>query len=391
MQSYQKKSSPIYDYVVIGSGLTGLCVATALSKISERVLVLESSDTFGGFNRSIETPFGKVNNGLRFLPDTDLSQKAISFLEMLMMTSLSPESQDLPPLTFESGELKNFLGFGDHPPAFYDELSYFTHHRQLKTRLQPHEWTEILNSQLTCEVMTKSYVTKLTQENSQVTSVVVNGSKNIQAHNFIYCGPMKALKNILPEGTLSSRAQSKMNKNQYWTALCLDLMHSSIQTEKVDQIHLLDGTTQDDLGPSIGYFLPSENMVNEHIQYSQWMTFIDDEAALDSEAIATALKKMKRQIKRAYPQSLDQLKFERILVVPSYSGNGDLKLTGNQTLPQLNNFWIASAQAHQQKNILGSLMQAELVTSALGCHPLGHQVQVSNSNDELSHNEHLQI
>jgi hypothetical protein len=347
--------------------------------VSSNIILLESADTFGGFNRSIQTPFGPVNNGLRFLPDTDLSQKAISFLEMLLMTSLSPKSIDLPPITYEAGGLKNFIGFGEKPPAFYEEISYFTANRSLKTDLEPHEWTQILHSHLTCDFLPRSYVTKFNQENGHVTSLTVNGQKNIQALNFIYCGPMKSLKNLLPEGILSHRALNKMSKNTYWTAVCLDLLHGEKQTDLAQQVHVLDGTTHDDLGPSVGVFHPAAEINGEILQYSQWMTFINDEEAEDTELIGTALKKMKRQIKRAYPQSLEKLKFERILVVPSYAGDGDLKLSANQTLTGLDNFWVASSQAHHQRNVLGSLLQAELVASALGCHPMGHQIQVNTS------------
>lgn len=379
MQNAQRKSSHVYDYAIIGSGLSGLAIANALGKISSNIVLIESADSFGGFNRSIQTPFGPVNNGLRFLPDTDLSQKAISFLEMLLMTSVAPKSVELPPMTFEAGGLKNFVGFGDQSPAFYDEITYFTAARSVKTNLEPHEWTQILNSHLNCDFMPRSYVTKFHLENDQITQLTINGQKNIQALNFIYCGPMKSLRTLLPEGALSHRAMNKMTKNHYWTAVCLDLLHGEKQTEAEQQIHVLNGTTQDDLGPCVGMFHAPAELNGENLQYSQWMTFIDDEEAEDTELVGAALKKMKRQIKRAYPQAFEKMKFERILVVPSYSGDGDLKLSANQTLPGIPNFWVASAQAHHQRNILGSLLQAELVTSALGCHPMGHQVEISET------------
>ncbi|MEZ0390744.1 MAG: NAD(P)-binding protein, partial [Pseudobdellovibrionaceae bacterium] len=113
MQSTSRKSNHIYDYAVIGSGLAGLTVANALSRMTSNVILIESADTFGGLNRSIQTPFGAVNNGLRYLPDSELSQKAIAFLEMLLMTSLSPESFEAPPMTYEAGGLRPFVGFGN--------------------------------------------------------------------------------------------------------------------------------------------------------------------------------------------------------------------------------------------------------------------------------------
>lgn len=378
MQPSNRKSNHLYDYAVIGSGLSGLAIANALSRITSNLILIESADTFGGLNRSIQTPFGAMNNGLRHLPETELSQKAIAFLEMLLMTSLAPEAQDLPPMTYEAGGLRPFVGFGNNPPAFYDEVAYFAGGRSLKTNLEPHEWTQVLFSQFTGEFLPRSYVTKFQQDANRVTSLTVNGQKTIQALNFIYCGPVKGLKTLLPEGALSSKSMTKLSKGAYWTAVGLDLLHNHPVTD-LRNIHILNGTTQDEIGPCVGTFHAPAEVNGENLQYSQWLTFLEDEEAEDTEVVGAALKKIKRQIKRAYPDALENLKFERILVVPSFTGYGDLKLSGNQTLPGLENFWIGSAQMHTQRNLLGALLQAELVTSALGCHPMGPQIETSET------------
>jgi hypothetical protein len=376
MQPTSRKSNHLYDYAVIGSGLTGLAVANALSRVTSNLILIESADTFGGLNRSIQTPFGAVNNGLRYLPETELAQKAVAFLEMLLMTSLTPESQEAPPMSYEAGGLRPFVGFGNNPPAFYDEISYFTAPRSLKTALEAHEWTQILYSHFTGEFLPKSYVTKFHQEGNQITHLTVNGQKTIHALNYIYCGPVKSLKTLLPEGALAPKALQKLSKNQYWTAVGVDLLHNHPVTD-LKNIHILNGTTQDEIGPCVGQFYPAADVNGENLQYSQWITFVEDEEAEDTEVVGAALKKVKRQIKRAYPDALENLKFERILVVPSYAGNGDLKLSGNQTLPGLENFWVGSAQMNPQKNLLGALLQAEMITSALGCHPLDQAAQPS--------------
>jgi hypothetical protein len=376
-----KNTSHIYDYVIVGSGLTGLCVANALSRTTSNVLLIESGDLPGGLNRTINSPTGAVNNGLRFLPDSELAHKAMAFLEMLLAQNLSPIGVENPPLTFEDGHLQQFVGFGDLTPKFYDEIAPFTHTRSLATTLAPHEWTNLLFNHYKGEFMPRSYVTRFHIEGGRVQSLTVNGQKTIQAQNFIYCGPVKNLKSLLPEGTLSPRALLKLSKSEYWTAVCLDLFHNHQVTEST-AMHVLNGTTQDDLGPCVGKFLSPIDNNGEINQYSQWLTFIGDEEAEDTEVIGAALKKIKRQIKRAYPNALENLKFERILVVPSYSGNGELKVSANQTLPDVENLWIGSPQMHQQKNLLGALLQAELVVSSLGCHPLGVQIETTSSESE---------
>lgn len=375
MQKVNRSSHHVYDYVVIGSGLSGMCVASALNRSTSNILLLDAQDTFGGSNRSIQTAIGPMNNGLRFLPNSDLAQKAISFLELLTTTNLQPQVLDRAPVTFESGSLKPFVGFGESSTSYYDELSYFWSPQQLKTILEPHEWTQILFNNYTGDFLSRSLVTKVQATEGRVQSILLNGQKNIQAHNFIYCGPIKNLQLILSDEILGVRAKQKLSKGPYWTAVCLDLLHESAITEEL-AVHVLNSTAQDEIGPCVGQFQPATAFNEQSVQYSQWVSFIDDEEAENEELLGAALKKIKRQVKRAYPKALEKIKFERILVSSGFSGDGGLKLNSNQCLPGLENFWVGSPQVHASKNLLGSLLQAELITSCLGVHPMGTLVQV---------------
>jgi glycine/D-amino acid oxidase-like deaminating enzyme len=46
MQNTKKSSSHVYDYAIIGSGLSGLAIAAALSKETSNIILLESRDSF---------------------------------------------------------------------------------------------------------------------------------------------------------------------------------------------------------------------------------------------------------------------------------------------------------------------------------------------------------
>ncbi|MCE3010703.1 MAG: NAD(P)-binding protein [Proteobacteria bacterium] len=360
-----RKANHVFDYVIVGSGLSGLAIATALSKETKNILLIDSADFPGGHNRAIQTPVGPQNNGVRFLPGTDLSEKALDFLGSVLGEKIGFQVSENPAVTYEDGQIRSFLSFGDQPPAFYDEISYFTSPKTLISDLEVHEWTQKLIDHYQGEFLLRSHVTKFVTENDRVSHVLVNGQKIVQGTNFIYCGPIKTLKPLLPEGALNFRALQKMAKTKYWTAVCLDLLHAQEVTRET-AVHILNGTTQDEVGPCAGLFQTVSEMNGERLQYSQWMSFVDDQDAEESENIGAALKKIKRQIKRAYPEALENLKFERILVVPSLIGDGDLKLTGQQTLGSLENLWIGSSAVHNQQNILGCLLQAQLVLSALG-------------------------
>jgi protoporphyrinogen oxidase len=355
----------IYDYAIIGSGLTGLSIAAALSRETKNVVLLDGLDVSAGANKQINFPTGPINNGIRFVPDSVLSEKALGFLENILGQKVIADVSDEAPVTYDSGNFKTFLGFGENPPAFWEELSYFTSSKRIDLHLQPYQWAQLLMEKFTGDFMPRSYVTKFQQEGERVTSVTVNGSKTIHAQNFIFAGAVRDLALLLPEDAISTRARAKLSKNSYWTALCIDLCHGKAVTEST-AMHILNGTTQDEIGPCAGRFLPAVEVDGNMIQASQWITFIETEATDDSEVVGMTLKKIKRQVKRAYPEALDNLKSERIFVSPYIAGNGDLKLSANQTIPSLDNLWVSCATLSEQKNLVGALLQAEMIVASLG-------------------------
>lgn len=354
-----------YDYIIIGSGLAGLSIAAKLNQHTQNIALIEASDIIGGLNRPISFPTGNINNGLRFIPATSSSEQSLLFLENLLKIKIIKNVESADPITFEHGHLKTFLGFGDHPPEFYEEITYFANTQHYNLNIEPHQWPSLLFSKFTGDFFPRSILTKFHAEGGQITHVTINGSKTVHARNFIYCGPIRDLAQLLPEEAISSRARAKLKKNLYWTAICMDICHGHKVTDTAN-IHILNGTTQDELGPCTGYFHPAVEVNGELLQTSQWVTYMDYEATDDTEAIAHALKKIKRQIKRPYPQALDQIKVERIVVARVVSGHGELKLNANQTLPDASNLWIGSSAIHSQKNMIGALQQAQLVLASMG-------------------------
>lgn len=358
----------IYDYAVIGSGLTGLIIAAALSRETENIALIEAADVPFGVNRKVNFPTGPLNNGIRFMPDSILAEKAVRFLENILGQDIVSEISEEAPVTYEGGSFKTFLGFGDNPPPFYEELGYFTSAKRQDLKFEPYQWTQGLMELFKGDFLPRSYVTKFHQDGECVTHLTVNGSKTIHAHNFIFTGSVKDLALLLPEDAISTRARSKLAKNTYWTGLCLDLCHDKEVTTST-AMHVLNGTTQDEVGPCVGRFLPAVEVDGARLQASQWMTFIEHEVTDDSEVVGTALKKIKRQVKRAYPEAMENLMQERIFVTPIIAGHGDLKLSANMTLPGLRNLWVGSATVHEQRNLVGALLQAEMVVASLGFSP----------------------
>lgn len=370
-----------YDYVIVGSGLPGLILANALSRFTSNIALLEANDTFGGCHKKIQNALGTFENGIRFFPNTEISRSALSFVENLMNLKVHDDAQEAPSVFFEGGQFKPFVGFGEQKVEFYDELSYFLSSSELPLKFPVHEWPKRLMENFKGDFLPRSIVTKFVSEDSLVKSVTINGTKTIHGDQFIFCGSFKDLSVLLPSESISAKAKNKLNKTTYWTSICLDILHS-IPIESSAMYHVLDGTTQDELGPCFGKIYPAGAEALEKGQFSQWITFVDDELSDDSEITAHALKKMKRQIKRAYPQALDNPISERIFVYSNYAGDGVLKVNENQTIPGLENLWIASPTINSNKNLVGAIKQAELVFSSLGF--TAEKQVVENSANEMN-------
>ncbi|MEQ1721538.1 MAG: FAD/NAD(P)-binding protein [Pseudobdellovibrio sp.] len=361
----------IYDYIIIGSGLTGLTIAKKISQETDNVLILEAQEFTGGTNHPAKLNNQNINSGLRFFPASDAANKALSFLEQLLGQDLKTTTAENNIETYEASGFKKFIGFGEKSPEFYEQLSYFLNKEEQLLSQNPYQWTQLLAEQLNDKIQTKSIVTRfgfeaLDSENPRLTHVIVNGNKQVYAHNFIFAGPAKELGLLIPDDVMNVRAKAKLKKSTAWQGVCVDLFHTA-QIEKTNQF-LLNGTTDDELGPCIGRFLAPV----EGGQISQWMSFIDSESAEDTENIALVLKKIKRQIKRAFPEVGESIKKERISVSPVLSG-ADLKLNANGTFPKVANLWIGSSQVSACQNLLGSLMQAQFVLSSLGFIPIAPQ------------------
>lgn len=351
----------IYDYIIIGSGLTGLTIAHKVSQETKNVLLLESQDEFGGANKPAQLAGQVMNNGLRFYPATDSSLKALENLETQLKVKLVSSIIENNPKTYEASGFKPFIGFGERSPIFYDQLSYFLSSKSVELSLQPYEWVQRLKETFQGTLLTRSFVTQfhfedLTAKNQKVTHVTVNGNKTFHAHNFIFAAPLKELPFLLPEEIMNARLKNKIAKAKSWQAVCIDLFHPDFSAQEKN-LFVLNGTTDDEIGPCLGQFINKET--------SQWLSFIDFDSAEDTENIGNVLKKVKRQIKRAFPEIADKIQKERIYVSSSISG-GDLKLSASLNYPNIANLWIASVTAATAPNLLGSLQTAQMVTAALG-------------------------
>ncbi len=363
-----RKKDHIYDVVIVGAGLSGLIAAAALMKKGEDVCILDAAEFPGGHSRLVSSPIGLVDNGLKFFPAHANTTEALEGLNHILNRPLEFGSIESGPITFQGGVLKPFVGFGKEAPDFHRELSYFLEpHRLELSRCVGKVIAELIQD-LGERFHHSSLVTKyIGGSDGVIQSVVVNGQKTISGRKFIHAVSPKSLSTLLSDELVSVRAKQKIAKAEYWTILGLDLFHHGTVTES-SLLHLLNGTTADELGPCVGLFhssIPSVSNSELVVQHSQWMTFVSQEDGESPEFISAALKKIKRQIKRAYPEALDHLVSERILVVPLAEADLDLKFDRNGAFYGIPNLWLGHGSASEGLNLTSSIQQSLQVVSQI--------------------------
>lgn len=349
------------DYLVIGAGLTGLATARAIeiSHPNLKGLIAESSSVAGGSSKAQETLLGLSSLGLRQIPGTDLAVKALNFLERVSDLEIIETQKNLEPLTFSDGSLKPFVGFGDASPEFYSELSYFLKPNFIELKTPLFEVCNKLAQDLKTEIKLKSEVTQIEILQNGF-SVIVNGQYRIDCSQLVATLPIKKLARLIPGGFVPQKLAQKLAKIPSWSAVHLDLISKSTTTDQ-ENLHVLFGTSSELVSPIWGRF----HKANESgLQLSQWMTFVRDPESDDPENLSHALKLIKRQIKRAYPDMLSQIEKEKIMIFEAFGQETDLKIPSAYSWPKADSLFLATGTIASESNLVGSLLQAELVSAA---------------------------
>lgn len=366
--STTKETKHSYDVVVIGAGLSGLAVAAQMSRMS-KVLLLEATETFGGTNHAITTAWGVRTNGLRMLPATPETKQALQYLATaLKHPELRISTVESPPVTEDSkgeqGALTSFIGFGEATPEHYEALSYFLMPERIDCSLDLTTWTTLLKEAFTGDFWPMSQVSKIEFEENHAVGVWVNAQKYVKAKKIVFAAPLPLFPQLVVGAPFHQKVKQEFARAKFATAIHLDLFHAKHQSS-AEQIHCLGYLSGSEPLPTVGRFHDVAPAAEGVVQYSQWLAFLNDEAAEDLDLVGEALRKMKRAIKRLYPEAIEGPLRERIGVAPSAHFTGQFKSKDGMQSTHMKGVYFASGELHAPKNVVGTLLQAEKVTMAL--------------------------
>ena len=343
-----------FDSLIIGGGLTGLLAAHQLDSTGRRVALVESMDTLGGNCRMTNSKVGPTDLNFKFFPDTAETHQALEWLSSVLDQKIEFEMIEAPPLTYEDGRFKPFVGFGDQKVETASEIDAYARSRYLRLNTTPKDWVKRLTETFTGTIFTQSQATKMQIDDQFVIEVMINGAKRLSGREVLFCAAPQQLIRLLPEANSPARLRQRLLKGEFWTSVNLDLVHAGQVTDS-QSVHALKGANEE---PCVGIFSPAVMLEDgRQAQLSQWITLVSRDMADDPELVGGALKQIKRQLKRAYETSLDGLIQERIVVSPLSHGDFTGVLPADGKWPKLQNLWAISGLQDTAKNTVGSVRQ----------------------------------
>lgn len=351
-----------FDTIVIGGGLSGLIVACGLSQ-NQKVALIEKSELPGGMCRS-NSGYKELSPNFQSIPFSEETQKALNFLEVVTGSQIHREKMEQQPLTYDQG-FKPFIGFGESAPLCVEELQYYLSTDRLHLHTGPNEWIHTLYEKFKGEFLNLSQVTKLLIENNRCIGVIINGQKQVTGKNVVFCCNPKELLHLTEPEALPLRIRQKISKSLLWTSVLIQFIHSRVVSES-SAVHILSSKSESD-SFCIGQFNAPIRLENgSQQQSSQWLSFTSEYDSDDEELLGQSVKRMKKLIQRAFPDSLSQLKYEKILVNPQSHGHIHINLEENTSISGIENLYIVSPLTSDLKNIAGSVQLAEQCLKGLG-------------------------
>ena len=332
-----------YDYAVIGAGLTGAVVAKGLSRQGAKVILLEATDLV---NESVE--FDPLNW-------TEDSEKNLEFFQLAIGMGVAVETESSVCRTFESGNIKEFLGFGQEAPDYHQLITPFLSPKLMRASPETESWVSSILWEFSGDLTKKSYVTGFQFESDRITGLTINGQTKIQADQIVFAGSLPLLSELIPAEQWNPKVLSKFSKLKMWTAVGIDFQHEFSSENDLAGRWVLRGTPQDFPHPCVGE-------ISKDLKTSRWMTWIPDQDGEDEENIGLCLKRIKRQIKQFAPQLIDGISFEKIYLSPAW---GTTSPTQN-CLPEFSNLHFCCRQLASVQGVLGEISIANQTLKNMG-------------------------
>lgn len=341
-----------YNLAIIGSGAEALLLAQLAQKKGLSVVVLDLETKAGGplaptpfQGHSIESFF---SNTYTLQNPTPAEQE---FLNILTPEKISSDTS-LHPLTFEKGQLEPFVGFGDNPPLNMDMVGPLIPVGKRAESPESISFHNVLQESHGIEVLLNTSIVDVLVYNNAITSITLEGKQKILADQYVFTRHPSEIESLFPEGFLSQKTISRISSRVAWACLSLTTL-SKTPLIATPALHILYGTQKNPLA-SLGHTsqIQMAESSSDSLYASSWITFLSHDTQDVSDDGVSALKEMKRQIKRAYPEFFNNLIFEKIALFERAKSPVEAFQGKPGTISEAKNLWIASHHIHSSPHIL---------------------------------------
>jgi len=210
-----------------------------------------------------------------------------------------------PPLTFEKGEFRSFVGFGKNSIQERDVVDKYCQSHSLSASSTPEAfWAEVKDNLLPFLFLDQK-PTDVHFEGPIVTALTLNGNTLLRGQQFYFFGHLPFLFDKV--GSRAKKLASQFGKASWYSSANL-IIHHTLEPKKVElnQLYLLKGSKEQ---ACLGQFSRVGNSL-----ISRWESFFPAELTPDNEATGACLKEIKRQVKRAFPVEESAQDSEHIII-----------------------------------------------------------------------------
>ena len=287
-----------YDHVLIGYNLSSMTLAWELARKNQNFCVLDSKHQGSSPVKTIasletlvatRTPFNRA-----FEVPTD---RANVFGDL--------QTVEGPPVTFEKGEFKSFLGFGDSKVEAMDAVEPFCSTETVLTQLQQEDFWEKILSSTSENLFLDQQVTDIEYNEEAVQKIHLNGKTSLSGNHFYFFDHFDFLFDKM--GNEMKKVASQFGKLKWYSSVNLVIHHDQAPTTFIpNQMYFLIGSK---MQACLGSFT---QIHGEWI--SRWESFLPAELTADAETTGTMVKEIKKQIKRAFGNVESSRTREQILI-----------------------------------------------------------------------------
>ena len=335
--------------VIVGQNTSAFLSAYALTQLGYKVTLIENGST----SEKLNSVIGAAE--IEAVISDASTFEAAAWLESVLKISTISTEVEMSPATFDNGETKTFLGFGDSAYQSIAPLSAYNLNRTLKFKPYLTQLMTSLRHQTNFELISYSEVTSIDDLDQKIRSITLNGEKKIEADFFIFTEHPKTLASILPADVIGTRIKGKIAKTSTWTEIRLIFQHKAPLFIPDHVLYLLPPSIRNE--PFIGQFQQVD--LNDSTTYrSVWQSYVESELAEDPEVISTTMKHMKKTLQKAFPQTDEFAKEQFIVLNPDSYGDFSWAKDGFGFEADLTNMILAMPLLYPTPGIMGCVMAA---------------------------------